>query len=62
MSVSECIAAYVSMSGTVFGQPQGLIHREKFDSLVFEEVIKTIIRGKIGNQDALLQDPASCKT
>ena len=62
MSVSECITAYISMSEKVFGQPQNFTHREKFDPQALEEAIKTIVRRKVGNQDALLQDPTGCKT
>lgn len=62
MSVTECIAAYVVMSEKVFGQPQNFTQREKFDPQALEEAIKTIVREKIGDQDALLQDPMGGKT
>ena len=62
MSVTECIDAYVLMSKNVFGQPQNLTQREKFDPQALEEAIKTIVREKVGDQDALLQDPTGCKT
>lgn len=62
MSVTECIAAYVVMSEKVFGQPQNFTQREKFDPQALEEAIKTIVRQKIGDQDALLQDPMGGKT
>ncbi len=62
MSVTECIAAYVIMSEKVFGQPQAFTHREKFDPQALEEAIKTIVKQKTGDQDAMLQDPACCKT
>ena len=62
MSVTECIAAYVTMSEKVFGQPQNLTQREKFDPQALEEAIKTIVRQRVGDQDALLQDPMGCKT
>ncbi|KAI9715702.1 MAG: hypothetical protein M1812_005854 [Candelaria pacifica] len=62
MSVTECIAAYVIMSERVFSQPQNLTQREKFDPQALEDAIKTIVRQKVGDQDALLQDPTACKT
>ena len=62
MSVTECIAAYVGMSEKVFGQPQSFTQREKFDPQALEDAIKTIVKQKVGDQDALLQDPIGCKT
>ena len=62
MSVSECITAYLVMSEKVFGQPQSFTYRERFDPQALEEAIKTIVRRKVGNQDALLEDPTGCKT
>ncbi|CAF9942900.1 hypothetical protein IMSHALPRED_005686 [Imshaugia aleurites] len=50
------------MSEKVFGQPQAFTHREKFDPQALEEAIKTIVKQKTGDQDAMLQDPACCKT
>ena len=62
MSVTECIVAYVTMSEKVFGQPQSFTQREKFDPQALEEAIKTIVKQKVDDQDALLQDPMGCKT
>lgn len=62
MSVSECISAYLIMSEKVFGRPQSFTYREKFDPQALEKAIKTIVEQRIGDQDALLQDPAGCKT
>ena len=62
MSVTECIDAYVSMSEKVFGRPQNFTQREKFDPQALEEAIKTIVRARVGDEDALLEDPIGCKT
>ena len=62
MSITKYIATYVIMSEKVFDQPQNFTQREKFDPQALEEAIKTIVRQKIGDQDALLQDPMGCKT
>ena len=62
MSVTECMNAYVTMSQKVFGQPQKLSHREKFDPQDLEEAIKAIVVQKIGHHDASLQKTTSCKT
>ena len=55
MSVTECIAAYVTMSEKVFGQPQNFAQRERFDPQALEEAIKTIVRQRVGDQDALFR-------
>ena len=62
MSATECIAAYLTMSEKVFGQPENFTKREKFDPQALEEAIKTIIEQRIGNSGAPLQDPTGCKT
>jgi hypothetical protein len=62
MSVTECIAAYLTMSEKVFGQTEDFTKREKFDSWALEEAIKTAVEQKIGNPDAPLQTAAGCKT
>ena len=62
MSVSECIAAYVTMSEQVFGQPERLTRREKFDPRALEESVKAIVEQQTGDPDASLQDFAGCKT
>ena len=62
MSVTECIAAYITMSEKVFGHSQNFTQSEKFDPQALEEAIKTIVRQKVGDQDASLQDPTGCKT
>jgi aldehyde:ferredoxin oxidoreductase len=62
MSASECIAAYLEMSEKVFGQAQGLTHREKFDPNALEQAIKDIVKRKTGNEDAPLRDSTCCKT
>ena len=62
MSVTECIAAYLTMSEKVFGQPQDFTKREKFDPQALEEAIKTAVEQKIGDPDAPLQDATGCKT
>ncbi|KAI4194978.1 MAG: hypothetical protein LQ350_007464 [Teloschistes chrysophthalmus] len=46
----------------VFGRPQSFTYREKFDPQALEKAIKTIVEQRIGDQDALLQDPAGCNT
>ena len=62
MSASECIDAYLEMSQRVFGQSQGLTHREKFSAEALEQAVKEIIIRKTGDENAPLRDPASCKT
>jgi hypothetical protein len=62
MSVSECIKAYLEMSENVFGQPQNLTHREKFNPDALEKAIKVVVKEKTGDNDAVLLDPSCCKT
>lgn len=62
MSVNECIAAYLTMSEKVFGQPENFTKREKFDPQALEESIKAVVEQETGNPDTPLQDPTGCKT
>ena len=62
MSVSDCIAAYLTMSEKVFGQPEKLTKHEKFDPQALEESIKVVVKQETGNPDASLQDLTGCKT
>ena len=50
------------MSKEVFSQLQSFIQREKFDPQALKKTIKTIVKQKVNDQDALLQDPTECKT
>lgn len=62
MSASECIDAYLEMSEKVFGQLQGLHHREKFSPEALEQAVKEIVRRKTGDENAPLMDSTCCKT
>ena len=62
MSVSECIAAYLTMSEKVFGQPENFTKRERFDPQTLEESIKAVVKRQTGNTDAPLEDFTGCKT
>jgi hypothetical protein len=62
MSTNECIDAYLKISKTVFGQPQGFTHREKFSPEALKQAIKNIVKRKTGDKNAFLMDPACCKT
>jgi len=62
MPVSECITAYLDMSKKIFGQAQSLVHREKFDPTELEKAVKIVVRARIGDENAPLQDSLCCKT
>ena len=62
MSIFECISVYFIMSEKMFERLQNFIHCEKFDFQILEKTIKMIVKQKIDNQIALLQDFVDCKT
>lgn len=62
MSVTQCIDAYIELSGRVFGQPNGLSHREKFNPTALESAIQDIVEQRLGDKNAKLMDASCCKT
>jgi hypothetical protein len=62
MSVRECIDAYLELSKKVFAQPLVHTQGDKFDPGLLEQGIKSLVRLKIGDENAPLLDSTCCKT
>ena len=68
MGVDECIQAYVAMSDGIFtknrllpANMRGQVHG-RFSTAELERAVKSIIKGRMLEEDALLMDPdAHCK-
>jgi hypothetical protein len=67
MSIDECIKAYTDLSEDVFHKKRRIpinikgVLKERYDSKVLELAVKTILRDRKLDEDALLKNPGGTK-
>lgn len=52
MSVEDAINSYAELSKAIFGKQKSTLKRSKFSAKNFKQVIKSVVKSQLGNEDA----------